>query len=138
MTRHDKIVKRLVSGKMPMPPCYTKSDVDLRKYALNFEQSALQYIREVEQGRVVCFIQGMPQRMTFMMCMQDAQFTDTNQFISSAAGIPMDESGELIAECCRVDAVSRVHNKVIKRLRKLGYLDKERAAELEQMTPETA
>jgi hypothetical protein len=147
MARHDKLVEMMISGKMPMPNYYTKNDEELYRYAQEFEQVALQYIRAVEQGRVICFIQGVSQsgmtrRMTFKMCRQNTgyvtyQYHDLNQFISSAAGIRVNGAGELIVEGCGMDMVFWVHNEVIRCLRRLGFLKKKRAEKLAQMVPET-
>jgi hypothetical protein len=147
MTRHDKLVELMISGEMPMPRHLTKSDEDLYRYALEFEQTALQYIRATEQRRIIGIIQGvsrsgMARHMTFKMCRQNTgyatyQYHDLNQFISSAAGIQMNRDRELVVEEFGRGMVFPVHYMVIRELRKLGYLKAKRAAKLAQMVPTT-
>ena len=148
MTRHDRIVELLRTGEMPMPSHYTKSTEGLHKYAREFEQSAVQYIRATEKGRVFCIIKetpcsGMPWHMNFKECRQNTGYAsygyhDLNQFVSSATGMWVNGDGGLgFGGSYGTDTVFLAHHTVIRKLRELGYLESKRAAELARMTPET-
>ena len=148
MTRHERIVEMLMSGEILIPPYYTKSDEDLYQFGREFEQIALRYIRAVEQRRVICFIQGdshseITKHVTFLMCVKNKGFSTytyhyLNQFIGSAAGIPLNNRNELIVRGYGRVIMLSTHYQVIQRLRQAGFLKKKKAEELARMTPTNA
>jgi hypothetical protein len=151
MTRHDKLVGLMISGKLPMPSYYTKSDEDLTLCAHMFERTAKQYIKTVEQRRMICFVQGvsrsgMTRRMTFKACIwhkgiDTYSYVNMNWFIhaatgaTGATGIRINKDRELVVEGCGMDMVFNTNYTVIHSLQRLGYLKPKRAERLAQMTP---
>ena len=146
MPRHDKLVELMISGKLPMPVYRTKSDEDLTLCAQEFEQTALRYIKAVEQGRMICFIHGvsrsgMTRRMTFKACIRNKAFgtysyIDLNWFIHAATGTRLNKDRELVVGGCGMNMVFSTNYAVIHSLQRLGYLKPKRAERLAQMTPE--
>ena len=145
MTRHDVLVGMMISGKLPIPSYLTKSDEDLALYAQMFEDTALQYIKAVEQRRMICFIQGvsrsgMTRRMTFKACVRNKgydtySYIDLNWFIHAATGIRINKDRELVVDGCGMDMVFDTNYTVIRILQRLGYLKPKRAEKLAQRTP---
>lgn len=145
MTRHEKLVGMFISGELALYPGGTKSDDDLDAAAQRFEREAKQYIRAIEQNRVICFIHsvshsGMTRRMTFMECKLNTgyakySYTKLNQFISVAAGYPLSWNHELIIGGCGMDMVYNTNYTTISVLQRIGYLSKKRAEKLAQLTP---
>ena len=145
MTRHEKLVRMFISGKLALYPGYDKSDDDLDAAAQRFEKEAKQYISAIEQNRVICFIHsvsrsGMSRRMSFLECKLNTGYakygyTRLNPFISVAAGIRLNKYHELVVGGCGTSMVFATNYKTINTLQRIGYLSKKRAKKLAQLTP---
>jgi len=147
MTRHDRIAEQLISGKIKMPSYYSKSDEGIQGYVSSLETKAKQYIKALDQGRVLCVVHsvsrsGMTRTMSFRACEKPSkhasrfQYNDYNDLFGAFSGSPLNKVGNVKVSGCGMDMVFETNYHLINNLQAFGFLTKKRASRLAQQTPQ--